>query len=68
MRGNAIYEAKYIPNEIIPEPEKDGLQISPSVMHVLAKVFIIGFYGVVIITLLPVIIIKAVRRSHRKAR
>lgn len=68
VRGNAIYEAKYIPNEIIPEPEKDGLQISPSVMHVLAKVFIIGFYGVVIITLLPVIIIKAVRRSHRKAR
>ena len=68
VSGNATYEAKYIPHEIIPEPQKEGLQISASVKHILAKVFILGFYGVLFVTLLPVIIIKALRRSRRKAR
>lgn len=66
VTGDATYEARYIPNEIIVE-EKEGLQISPAVLHKLATVALIAFYALVLVTLMPIVIIKAARRRRRRA-
>ena len=60
------YEALYLPTELPPKEEPDGLIITDSVLRIIVTVIFIGIYGVAVI--LPVLVIAAVKLIRRVRR
>ena len=65
--ADAVYEARYMQEESLPNDTSDGLQITPSVMKTIMLIALVAFYGgLVFAPILIIVLVSSIRRVLRR--